>query len=102
LLYVSVSTFGSGATPGGGGRSPVAMVCVAMDNDIGRVGGVNGSVYSPLSWLALRTELGRLALRGEPSPPSLREADPGRSTRRDMRLSSSSRLSARLGDGDTI
>ena len=78
------------------------MVCVAMDSDIGRVGGVKGSAYSPLTWLALRTELGRLALLGEPSSPSLRDADPGRSTRRDMKLSSSSRLSARLGDGDTI
>jgi hypothetical protein len=75
---------------------------VATDCETIRTGsGEKASAFSPLSWLALSTELGRLPLREGPSP-SLFEVDEGRSTSRDMRLSSSALLSARLGTGDTI
>jgi hypothetical protein len=71
-----------------------------MDCDRGRDGGGKGS-FSALSWLALRTEFGLLPLREGPSP-SLWETDAGLSTKRDIKLSSSALLSARLGIGEMI
>jgi len=87
-----ISGFGSGGGSAGSGRGPVDMVCVATDWDAGRVGRVKVSPFSPLSWLALRTEFGLLPLREEKSPLSLKDADEGRSTSREIRLSSSSLL----------
>jgi hypothetical protein len=57
-------------------------------------------VLSPLNWLALSTEFGLLPFREGPSA-WLTEADPGRSTSRAIRSSSSALLSERLGTGDT-
>lgn len=47
-------------------------------------------------------EFGRLPLRDWVSAPWLMDADPGRSTRREIRSSSSALLSDRPGIGDTI
>lgn len=71
-----------------------------MDCESGRVGEVIASALSPLSWLALSTEFGRLPFRERPSAP-LTVAEPGRSTRREIRSSSSALLSERLGTGET-
>lgn len=73
-----------------------------MDWDCGRDGVAYVSAFSPLNWLALNTDVGRLPLRDWLSAPWLREADAGRSTKREIRSSRSCLFSERLGIGDII